>query len=193
MQPTYPDITGVILAGGQSSRFGENKAFARYGGVPFIFRILKVIKHLFSESLLITNSPEFYRNLPIKVVCDDIPNLGPLGGIATALRLTSNQRIFVVACDMPLLNFDDIELIIKNSAQQDIAIAEYEGKAAYTLGVYSKGLLAAMNSFLNSGNKSVGEFCRETSNVVRVPLAGTSAININTKQDLMRLETQHAS
>ena len=93
----FSDISGVILAGGQSKRFGEDKAFAQLDGVPLIYRVLKAIKYLFPEILLITNSPDQFRFFPAKVIRDDIPQQGPLGGIVTALDKAKHDRVFVVA------------------------------------------------------------------------------------------------
>jgi molybdopterin-guanine dinucleotide biosynthesis protein A len=196
MKPVYPDIAGVILAGGHSSRFGKNKAFARFEGVPFIQRIIATIQDLFPDLLLVTNTPEQYQHLPIKVMRDDVPHQGPLGGIATALRQTTHEKIFVIACDMPLLNPDDIQTLVEHSNTYantcDATIALSDSMPAYLMALYARSLLAPIETYLQSGQRSLKDFCRTLSNVAWVPLKGSSTININTEQDLRHLETKHA-
>jgi molybdopterin-guanine dinucleotide biosynthesis protein A len=190
---TYPNISGVILAGGKSSRFGENKAFARLHGVPLIFQVLKAVnKYLFPEVMLVTNSPEEYRSLPVKVIQDDIPHQGPLGGIATALRCARHDRIFVVACDMPLLNISDIHAVIEQSTNAAAGIPICDGIPAYLMAVYARSLLVPIKCYLAAGERSMQGFCQTLADVAWLPLEGRSAANINTKQDLQALEVRHA-
>src|SRR3989338_7683808 len=102
--PKISDITGVVLAGGKSLRFGQNKAFALLQGVTLIERVLNVMKTLFDDLLIVTNNPGDYSSFDVPVVSDLEPDKGPLGGIVTALHYSERDRIFVAACDMPLLD-----------------------------------------------------------------------------------------
>ena len=63
----YSDITGVILAGGKSSRMGVNKSFLKLGNQTIIERIVDLMKSIFSEVIIITNTPDEYKflNLPL--------------------------------------------------------------------------------------------------------------------------------
>lgn len=193
MPITFSDISGVILAGGQSTRFGENKAFARFEGIPLIFRVLKAInKHSFPEVMLVTNSPQDYRTLPVKVIQDDVSYQGPLSGIATALRYARHERIFVVGCDMPLLHLADIHTVIQQSAAVDATISISNGIPSYLMAVYSRSLLAPIERYLATGERSIQGFCQAIENVAWVALEGQSATNVNTKQDLQALEVHHA-
>ena len=101
---TSPGVTGVVLAGGKSSRYGSNKALVRVNGVPLIERTVRVMKALFPEVLLVTNTLADYAFLDLPMVEDLIKGLGPIGGIYTGLETMPGRAGFFVACDMPFLN-----------------------------------------------------------------------------------------
>ena len=74
------DVTGVILAGGKSRRFGKNKALVEIDGIPLIGRVVSVMKSVFQHLVLITNTPDEYSYLKLPMYEDIIKGLGPLGG-----------------------------------------------------------------------------------------------------------------
>ena len=97
------NISGVILAGGANKRFGGiTKAKVVIDGLTIISRIIFVIEDLFSEIIIVTNRSEEFRDLiSFKIVEDQYLNAGPLGGIHSALKSSSEDAIFVFAGDMP--------------------------------------------------------------------------------------------
>src|SRR3989339_729492 len=99
-------VTGVILAGGKSRRFGKNKSFIQIDGTPLIERVVTVMGSVFEHRLLVTNTPEEYAYLGLPMVQDLIKGIGPLGGIYTGLETIADDAGFFVACDMPYLNAD---------------------------------------------------------------------------------------
>jgi len=104
-------VTGVILAGGKSSRFGANKAFAEVNGRQLIRRVTDIMGSVFEELIIITNDPGEYSSLGLPMHEDLIKGLGPLGGIYTGLEKMPERLGFFVACDMPFLNEDLIRYI----------------------------------------------------------------------------------
>ncbi|HZW35647.1 MAG TPA: formate dehydrogenase accessory sulfurtransferase FdhD, partial [Candidatus Deferrimicrobiaceae bacterium] len=97
-------ITGVILAGGTSSRMGSHKALLPYQGGRFIDAIHRQMASLFREVLVVTNTPELFDFLPCRKVPDLIPGMGVLSGIHSGLQHSPTSYVFVVGCDMPNLN-----------------------------------------------------------------------------------------
>ena len=100
----YDHITGVILAGGSSKRYGRNKAFLKIGSVRLIDSILQEMKSIFTRVILITNEKIKYEYLEIPMFEDLVKGFGPLGGIYTGLMSIPDQAGFFVACDMPRIN-----------------------------------------------------------------------------------------
>lgn len=105
------NLSCAIMSGGKNSRFGgQNKAFMKIDGKPIIEQTLEKIDTLFPEIIIITNSPQDYNRYSsrCKIYTDEVKNVGPLGGIFTALNNITNPEVFIISCDMPFL---DIELI----------------------------------------------------------------------------------
>ncbi len=71
------DVTGVILAGGKSLRYGRNKALVTIDGIPLIERVINVMRSLFRHLILITNTPGEYSYLKLPMQEDLIKGLGP--------------------------------------------------------------------------------------------------------------------
>jgi molybdopterin-guanine dinucleotide biosynthesis protein A len=99
-----PGVTGLILAGGKSSRYGSNKALIEVDGIRLIERTVRVMKAVFQEVIVLTNTPADYAFLNLPMVEDIMKGLGPIGGIYTGLETMSEEAGFFAACDMPFLN-----------------------------------------------------------------------------------------
>ncbi len=104
-------VAGFILAGGSSSRMGRDKASLEIDGVPLLVRAARLLDPLV-RSVTVIGAPERYASLGLPIVPDDQPSLGPLGGIATALRITPTDWNLVVACDLPYLNAAWVEHLV---------------------------------------------------------------------------------
>lgn len=96
-------ITGVILAGGKSRRFGENKALSLFKGERLIERLVRSVRKVTGNLLIVTNSPEEYEFLKIPMVGDIIIGAGSLGGIYSGLKSMSTRSGLFIACDMPFI------------------------------------------------------------------------------------------
>jgi len=97
-------VTGVILAGGSSSRMGRNKALLDVDGTPIITRTYRTLASLFHEVIVVTNSPLDYDFLPCRKVPDIHPGNGSIAGLHSALAHSSTEYSFVTACDLPFLD-----------------------------------------------------------------------------------------
>ena len=92
--------TGVVLAGGRSSRMGRDKAMIEIDGRTLLDRALDVLQpHV--DDLLVIGDPLKHGHVGPFVFPDDVPGIGPLGGISTALHYALHDRVLVLACDMP--------------------------------------------------------------------------------------------
>jgi molybdopterin-guanine dinucleotide biosynthesis protein A len=190
--PKIADITGVILAGGKSSRFGTNKALAPFRGAPLIEHVAETLRSVFRDVLVVTNAQQTYLNLGLPSVVDIVPDQGPMGGIVTAFQNTINDRIFAVACDMPVLDATAIREIISQAGETDAAVPVHDGIREYLMALYSRRLLPRMRCCLAEERLSLEDFCDKLTNVAWIPVSGDSWFNVNTKRDLEFLEAHHA-
>lgn len=100
--------TGVVLAGGRSSRMGEDKALIELAGRSLLDRALDILQPHVND-LLVIGDPAKYGHVGPFVMPDDVPGIGPLGGINTALHYALHDRVIVLAVDMPNVNAALIE------------------------------------------------------------------------------------
>ena len=147
----FEDVTGVILAGGKSSRFGPNKAFAMVEGTPLIERVLTIMRSLFQRTILITNTPDEYSYLGIPIYQDIIKGLGPLGGIYTGLTEILNEAGFFVACDMPSLNPELIRHLVEVGKGPDVVVPRIDGKLEALHALYSKRCKPEVEGLIEAG------------------------------------------
>ncbi len=80
----FKQVTGLILLGGKSTRYGSNKAFVEIDGVRLVDRVTRFMKSIFHRVILLTNTPEDYAYLQTPMVEDLIKGLGPMGGSTPA-------------------------------------------------------------------------------------------------------------
>jgi len=187
-------VTGVILAGGRSSRMGSNKALLPYRGGLFIEAIYRQLKALFPEVLLVTNTPEQYDFLPCRKAGDIFSDMGALAGLQSGLFHSSNEHIFAVACDMPYLDDRLIRYLVSQRHKGKVVIPEGEVCPEPLHAVYAKGCLPCMEASLRENRRRIVSFF-PTVDVVTVPrkVVGNfdpefrSFSNINTPNDYYAL------
>jgi molybdopterin-guanine dinucleotide biosynthesis protein A len=92
--------TGVVLAGGKSSRMGRDKALIEVDGRTLLDRALDRLEPL-TDELLVIGDPKRYGHVGPFVIADETPDLGPIGGLVTAMRFATNDKLLVMACDLP--------------------------------------------------------------------------------------------
>ena len=163
MVTVYKDVTGVILAGGKSSRYGTNKALAKINGIPLIEKVIRVMGSLFQDLVLITNTPDEYAYLELPMYEDIIKGLGPIGGIYTALQSIENDAGFFVACDMPFLNPDLIRHMVKIRGGFDVVIPEIDGKLEPLHALYAGRCIAAVKRLVDLHQYQIFRFFSEVS------------------------------
>ncbi len=133
------DAAGIILAGGKSSRFKGNKAFAHISSQRIIDRVIHVLKAVFSKIIIVTNTPEDYQIYNVDMVMDILPGRGPLGGIHAGLIASPFELSYVTACDMPFINQKMIEYLVEQADPDVDAVVPVIGGYAEPLSaVYRK-------------------------------------------------------
>lgn len=199
----FDDVTAVILAGGQSSRMASlrtaQKAFLRVGGETVIDREIRALGAVFKDILVISNEPEPYHDLGLKVIPDSdrFPETrGPIKGIYSGLRGISGAFAFVVACDMPFISPALVGWMGKYRVLHDVVIPRKGGFLEPLFGYYAKGALPLIEEAMENGISSIQEvFPRmnvkivDESDVRLFDPEFESFINLNTPEDLARAES----
>ena len=106
-------VSVAVLAGGQSKRMGQNKAFLEVGGQRVIARVLDTVRTLTDDLFISTNTPEQYEQFGLRMVGDIYPDKATLGGIYSAIEAAHHHHVLVVACDMPFLKRDLLRYLLE--------------------------------------------------------------------------------
>ena len=133
--------TGIILAGGKSSRMGEDKGLVLLNGKPMIQYVIEALKEVVSDIIIISNNAS-YNKFRIPVYADIIKDKGPVGGIYTGLYHSKTQLNFCISCDVPMISSDFILWLLKRSGNASITLPMYKDKIHQMIGVYSKQVLS---------------------------------------------------
>jgi len=148
-------MNGIILAGGENRRMGTDKAFLDIDGRPMIDHILDVFSKLFERTIVVTNTPDRYRNYDVEVTGDVLDIRGPLTGIYSGLLRSTDEYNFVAACDMPFLNPRLISYMGEIAAGQDAVVPQFSGFLEPLHAVYRKGLIPVMEAQLRMQDRRI--------------------------------------
>ncbi len=135
------EITAFVIAGGKSKRFGQDKLLYEYRGKALIEHAIDVLKSIFADIVIIANDEVKFKYLELPVYPDIIPDVGPLGGIYTALDLSKTSKAFCFASDMPNLNPEFIEYMKSFSKDYDIVVPYINNYYEALHAIYSKNCL----------------------------------------------------
>lgn len=154
------DCCAIILAGGLNSRMGgRNKALLDVHGQRIVDRIIKVLKTLFDEILLVARDPAPYRHLPVNIVEDLFDARSSLTGIHAGLSQARAGFGFVVPCDAPFLQPDLIRAILEEiRPDTDVVIPCIDGFYQPLCAVYAKQCLPHIQAMLERGDYKIINF-----------------------------------
>ncbi len=135
------EVTGVVLAGGQSRRMGRNKALMQLGGERLVDRVVRTLREVCAELLMVTNNPEVYADTGIRMVGDVWPDKGSLGGIYSGLYHATTPYCLVVACDMPFLQAASLRYLIESIGDHDVVMPDVSGEQQPLHAIYARTCL----------------------------------------------------
>ena len=150
-------IGGYVLAGGNSSRFGSNRALQLIDDKPLILHVSEAVSKL-ATAVTIVSGVHNYQSLGLTVIPDRVSGRGPLGGIISALEHSSYEWNLIVACDMPLLAAAPLESLVKkalNSSAEVITPRTPDGLLQPLCAMYSKSALEGLLTALLNGTRKL--------------------------------------
>jgi molybdenum cofactor guanylyltransferase len=187
--------SGVILAGGLSSRFqGKSKALFELNGRRIIDPVIDLFQSVFKDIVLVTNTPLEYLGYDVAIASDVIPVRSSLTGIHAGLFHAQNPYVFVSACDTPFIMKELVALVLSEIRPGiDAVIPETPSGQEPLLAVYGKTALPVIERHLLRESFKITRAIRNM-RVVRVPAEKVLAtdpelksfVNINTAEDLDR-------
>lgn len=181
-------ITGIILAGGNSSRMGTDKALIPFKGVHLIEYSLSLMKNLCHHIIISANNPN-YTNFGFPVVHDNFKGIGPLAGLEACLRYSQTRINLVVSCDTPFINSDLFRNILDYTEAYDAIVPVLnDGKIEPLIGFYSKDILSQLVLQIKKGDYKMQNLLKLI-NTKYITLINDNLLhNLNTPEDLIRIE-----
>ncbi len=150
-------FSGAVLAGGSSSRFGQDKASYLYQGKPLAVWALESLKKA-DERFLVSSRP-YNFNVPV------YPDLYPgssLGGLHAALTYAKQDWVALAACDMPFLTPEYWQkLLAQTEGTHAVVLSGPEGKREPLAAVYHKSLLPLAETQLKNGQFKIQTFIQK--------------------------------
>jgi molybdopterin-guanine dinucleotide biosynthesis protein A len=181
-------ITGIVLAGGKSSRMGYDKGLAKVGERKMIELVIQSLKKVCDEIIIISNT-NAYNYLDIPVYVDLIKDCGPIGGIFTGLFHSQSDRNLIVACDMPFVSDKLLNTIIDNCENTKIVIPSINGQLEPLCGYYHKDIILKLKSFIDLNEYSVHKIIKHFA-YKAIPFDSNSILltNVNTPDELNKIQ-----
>lgn len=190
----------IILAGGKSSRMGEDKALLEYEGKYFIEKIAEELS-FFEEKIIARGNNSVLTEITDsswKVIPDIYPDHGPMGGLHAALKECRSDAMLVVTCDMPLITKELAKQICDEMYEQQrilddnidtLIIVTDDGKYHPLCGVYKKELYQSMEELLRENNNRMmsvlKNHCTKYMNLDNK--TSKQLANVNTKEDYRQI------
>lgn len=183
-------ITTIILSGGQSSRFGKNKALEKINNLRIIEYVYNSVK-TFSDEILISSNTNDYNFLPVRIIKDKFDNIGPISGIYSSLLESNNEINLITTCDTPLLNQEFFEYLLTNSKNFDISNPIHNNITEPIIGVFIKSVTPIIEGLIKIGITSPPKIFKQTKSQFININSSLSFYhkemfrNVNTKEDLV--------
>ncbi len=151
-------ITGVLLAGGKSSRMATVKALLKLNGRPLVAHVASTLQAVFDRVILVANDAPAYEFLGLETFGDLYQDCGPLGGLQSALVHADGTDIFVCACDTPLITGELVRYIVEFNSSAAARIPSLDQQLHPLCGLYTQNCLPMIVERLESRRLRVLDF-----------------------------------
>jgi molybdopterin-guanine dinucleotide biosynthesis protein A len=190
------NILGVVLAGGKSQRFGKDKSQVKLQGKLLIDYMLTEIVDEFNETLIISNDPiNFMKSNKISITKDFQLNLGPLGGVLTAMKWIKEKNknykwISTFPTDTPFFTKEELKIFYKkiNINESKLFFIKNQNTRHNIFGLWSLDLMEKLEADLLKGERKVEVWADSIGvKIVNIDYKKPDPFfNINTEEDLKK-------
>ena len=178
--------TGIILAGGKSSRMGEEKGLLLLDHKPFVLHIAEALQPLVKEIIIVSDQEE-YDQFGHRRVEDVFKNTGPVGGLHAGLLSSTTDNNFVISCDVPLITTALLSKLQDSDEEHfDVIQFKLQDKSMPLIALYKKRCAAICKKQLETGERRLRKLVASLS-TKSIPVDEKEYIlvsNINTPEDL---------
>jgi molybdopterin-guanine dinucleotide biosynthesis protein A len=180
---------------------GQDKGLVKLAGIPLIEHVLNRLNGVADETIITSNNPDSYRYLKLPIASDKVPGVGALAGLQTALQAAKGDYVFVVACDMPLVNRQLVKFIVSQANDVDLVIPLFNDRYQPFHALYRRdtGLKAIEQSISDNQRRMISIHSKLKVREIQsiefedIDPMGDSFVNVNDPQELAQLEKKLAA
>jgi len=182
------NIPCVILAGGKSSRMGEDKSLLPFKNKNSMIeyqydKLSKIFQNIYISSK--TNKFNFNKNL--NIIIDNEQNISsPMVALKTIFEKIQDDKIFIITVDTPLIEKNTILTILENSYNYDIIIAKDRDKIHNLCGIFSKNIYSNILNLIKYNNHKINHLIKNSKHKILSFDNSNQFININRKEDYIK-------
>ena len=185
-------LSGIVLAGGASSRMGRNKALMSLEGQTLVERVVRALSALTDDIVIVANDAGPYRFLNLPIVPDIQPGYGPLMGLYSGLQAACGELAMAAAVDMPFLSPDLLKTLVALAPGCDVVIPRAQDRLHPLCAVYRRtSCLPAIEQAIQRGQRRLIAFhpdvrvCEVDEETLRQVDPDLRALmNVNTPEEL---------
>ena len=189
-QRTIADASAVILTGGKSSRMGRPKALLPFAGEPLIAHVVRKLKRIFAEAVVVAAPEQELPTLPVTLVRDEVAYQGPVSGIYHGLKASTREACFVTSCDAPFLNLQLISGLVSQLSDFDVVVPYWQERFQPLHAVYRRHVFPLLREQLNRGElRPISLYSKvrtreiQEEEIRRLDPEGLSFLNMNSPED----------
>lgn len=184
---TKPEaVTGLILAGGESRRFGADKARHPVGGRPMIEHVYAAVAAVAGEVLVSVRAPGAEPSVPARVVYDALPGAGPLAGLQAGLMVCRTPWLLVVACDLPFVTPEALARLLgaRGPGVAAVVARDGAGRRQPLCACYHASVRPLVDARLAAGRYRMLALFDDLAGLREVALPDAALHNVNRPSDL---------
>jgi molybdopterin-guanine dinucleotide biosynthesis protein A len=188
-------IHGFVLAGGKSSRMGQDKALMPFEGKPLVLRAAEILRPFVREVTLLAPADR-YEDLGLPVVADKWPDQGPLAAVCTGLLSSQAEWSIFLACDIPLVSRQFLQLLVERvqATRSDAVVPRTEDGWQPLSAAYHSRCRTAFARAIEEGRRSMVSLFDEIQvdvithdGMASAGLSEEELANMNTPEDWARI------
>ncbi|WP_343661547.1 NTP transferase domain-containing protein [Chryseobacterium sp.] len=187
-----PKLNGLILAGGKSQRMGNPKDKINWHGKEQRYYAADLLAPFCNEVFISCRQDQLENFDPnYNVLTDTFLNMGPFGGILSALRFQRDKAWLVVACDLPLLDEKSLEFLIENRNIEKTATtyeSPFDGLPEPLITIWEPKSYPLLLNFLGSGITCPRKVLISSDTLILKPGNPDSLMNVNTPEDVAKAQ-----
>ncbi|WP_213279383.1 NTP transferase domain-containing protein [Chryseobacterium indologenes] len=186
----FPQLNGLVLAGGKSLRMGNPKDKINWHGKEQRYYAADLLAP-FCENVFISCRQDQLEHFDTdyNALTDTFLNMGPFGGILSALRAQRDKAWLVVACDLPLLDKNSLEFLIRSRDAEKAATtyeSPFDGLPEPLITIWEPKSYPLLLNFLGLGNTCPRKVLINSDTLILKPNNPDALMNVNTPEEMTK-------